>query len=132
NGSTKRGWKYHLYELSEELGRRVSVCHYPPGTSKWNRIEHRMFSYISLNWQGIPLETYETVVTLIMGTKTGLKAKARLDRKEYPLKEKITDEQMAEIPIVYDEVNPEWNYTIYPSKEAMEKALASRKRKDQK
>ena len=129
NGSTRRGWKYHLHELSEELGRSVSVCHYPPGTSKWNRIGHRMFSHISLNWQGVPLETYETVVNLIMGTKTktGLKVKARLDRKDYPLKERITDEQMAKINIVYDEVNPQWNYTIYPSKEAKARALAAKK-----
>jgi hypothetical protein len=121
NGSNTRGWKYHLYELSQELGIQVSVCHYPPGTSKWNRIEHRMFSFISLNWQGVPLETYETVVNLIMGTKTktGLRVKARLDRKKYPLKERITDEQMAEINIVHHKVNPEWNYTIYPSKAKM-------------
>lgn len=121
NGSNARGWKYHLHELSQELGIPVSVCHYPSGASKWNRIEHRMFSFISLNWQGVPLETYETVVNLIMGTKTktGLKVKARLDRRRYPLKERITDEQMAEVNIVHHEVNPEWNYTIYPSKASM-------------
>ncbi len=117
NGANRRGWKYHMHELTRELGMPVSVCHYPPGTSKWNKIEHRMFSFISLNWQGIPLETYETVVNLIMGTKnkTGLKVKAHLDQREYPLKERISDEQMAEINLVPHEVNPEWNYTIYPT-----------------
>lgn len=117
NGSNKRGWKYHLHELARDLGIRVTVCHYPPGTSKWNAIEHRLFSFISRNWQGVPLESYETVVSLIMATKTkkGLKVGARLDERKYPLKEKITDEQMAEIHIEHHEVNPEWNYTIYPT-----------------
>lgn len=123
NGSNRRGWKYHLHELARDLGIPVSVCHYPPGTSKWNKIEHRLFSFISMNWQGVPLESYETVVSLIMATKTkkGLKVGARLDRGKYPLKEKITDKQMAEIHIEHHEVNPEWNYTIYPSGASAEK-----------
>ncbi|EQD77650.1 Transposase, Rhodopirellula-type, partial [mine drainage metagenome] len=85
NGSRNRGWKLHLQELASLIGKRITVCHYPPGASKWNRIEHRMFSQISLNWQGIPLESYETVVNLIAGTKTrtGLKVRARLDNGVY-------------------------------------------------
>ena len=85
NGSHKRGWKFHLQELSEELGLPVTACHYPPGTSKWNKIEHRMFSFISLNWQGVPLNSYATVISLIAGTRTkgGLRVKAKLDKRTY-------------------------------------------------
>ena len=116
NGANRRGWKYHLYGLTRDLGIPVTVCHYPPGTSKWNKIEHRMFSYISLNWQGIPLETYETVVNLIAGTRTrgGLRVSARLDQGSYALKEKISDEQMARVRLQRHDVHPDWNCTIRP------------------
>jgi hypothetical protein len=116
NGSRNRGWKVHLQELAEELSLPVTLCHYPPGTSKWNKIEHRLFSFISLNWQGVPLDSYETVISLIGGTKTkgGLEVKAKLDKRMYPKGEEITDEQMASLNIVEHEVNPQWNYTIYP------------------
>lgn len=116
NGTRNKAWKVHLHALTKELGIPVTVCHYPPGTSKWNKIEHRMFSFISLNWQGIPLESYATVVNLIAGTKTkeGLKVSARLDQKVYEKGEKIDDEIMARIPIKVHETNPKWNYSILP------------------
>lgn len=116
NASRSHGWKYHLHALTKELGIPVTVCHYPPGTSKWNKIEHRMFSFISANWQGVPLESYTTVVNLIAGTRTrgGLKVSARLDRKVYAKGQKIPDEEMETIPLHKHETNPTWNYTIQP------------------
>ena len=114
NGNRPRAWKYHLQEFADEFGLSVTVCHYPPGTSKWNKIEHRMFSFISLNWQGQPLVSYETVVNLIGGTRTkgGLRIKARLDPKDYKTGIEITDEQMASISIEEHKTHPQWNYTI--------------------
>jgi len=114
NGSRRRGWKYYLQEFADEFGLSVTVCHYPPGTSKWNKIEHQMFSFISINWQGIPLVDYETVVNLIGGTRTksGLRIKAKLDTKEYQKGVKFTDEQMALININRHKTHPNWNYTI--------------------
>lgn len=114
NGSRRRGWKYHLQEFADEFGLSVTVCHYPPGTSKWNKIEHQMFSFISINWQGKPLVDYETVVNLIGGTRTksGLRIKAKLDTKEYKKGVKFTDEQMASINLNRHKTNPNWNYTI--------------------
>jgi hypothetical protein len=116
NGSRNRGWKLHLQELADELGIRFTVCHYPPGTSKWNKIEHRMFSFISLNWRGQPLETYETVVNLIGGTKTktGLRVKARLDPRGYEKGVKVPDEQIEALEIQRHRTHPKWNYTIVP------------------
>jgi hypothetical protein len=101
NGSRNRAWKFHLQQLADELGLDVTVCHYPPGTSKWNKIEHRMFSFISLNWKGQPLVSYETVVNLIGSTRTqtGLRVKATLDSREYEVGVKITDQDM-------DQLNP--------------------------
>ena len=94
----------------------MTVCHYPPGTSKWNKIEHRMFSFISMNWQGIPLENYATIVNLIAGTRTrtGLKIGARLDRKMYEKGQKLTDDVWSEIALEPHDINPQWNYTIRP------------------
>lgn len=114
HGNRRRGWKYHLQEFADEFGLSVTVCHYPPGTSKWNKIEHRMFSFISLNWQGQPLVSYETVVNLIGGTRTkgGLRVKAKLDRKQYKAGEQITNEQMASINIRKHRTHRLWNYTI--------------------
>ncbi len=116
NGSRNRSWKYHLHGLTRELGIPVTVCHYPPGTSKWNKIEHRMFSYISMNWQGVPLESYETVVNLIAGTRTtkGLRVGARLDTAVYKKGEKIPEEMMQSISLEPHPTNPQWNYTIRP------------------
>ena len=117
NGSRRRGWKYHLQALTDELGIPVTVCHYPPGASKWNKIEHRMFSYISLNWQGVPLDDYATVVSLIGSTRTsgGLRVKARLDQRMYELRQTISDEEMAMVRLQPHPTHPEWNYMILPA-----------------
>jgi hypothetical protein len=116
NGSRNRAWKYHLQQLADQSGLIVTVCHYPPGTSKWNKIEHRMFSFISLNWQGKPLVSYETVINLIgaTGTATGLRVKAKLDTRYYEAGVKISDEEMKQISLRTHSTNPEWNYTISP------------------
>jgi hypothetical protein len=116
NGSRNRGWKVHLQQLANVMGKRIAVCHFPPGASKWNRIEHRMFSQISLNWQGVPLESYEAVVNLIAGTKTraGLKVRARLDNRVYAKGQKVSQEEMAEVQLRPHSTNPRWNYEILP------------------
>ena len=114
NASRSRGWKYHLQQFADEFGLSVTVCHYPPGTSKWNKIEHRMFSFISINWKGKPLVSYETVVNLIGGTRTraGLRIKAHLDPRHYEKGVKITDSQMEAIDLKPHTTHPQWNYTI--------------------
>ena len=114
NGTRNRAWKVHLHELTKELGIPVTVCHYPPGTSKWNKIEHRMFSFISSNWRGTPLESYATVVNLIAGTRTkeGLRLSARLDQKMYETGKKVEDEVLARVPMRLHKINPKWNYSI--------------------
>ena len=116
NSSRSRTWKLHLQKLADELGMAITVCHYPPGTSKWNKIEHRLFSFISLTWKGQPLINYETVVNLIGATKTrsGLKVKAVLDTNEYETGVKVTDLQMEELSIRWHKTHPEWNYTLKP------------------
>lgn len=116
NGSRRRSWKYYLQRLSDQLGVEITLCHYPRGTSKWNKIEHRLFSFISIHWKGEPLVSYETVVNLIGTTKTkeGLRVKAKLDRKKYETGVEISDEEMNKLNIKYHTVNPQWNYTIYP------------------
>jgi hypothetical protein len=116
NGSRNRAWKYHLQKLADELGLSITVCHYPPGTSKWNKIEHRMFSFISMNWKGQPLVSYEAVVGLIGSTrtKTGLRVKARLDPRVYATGVLITDEQMECVNLQSHKTHPKWNYTIAP------------------
>jgi hypothetical protein len=116
NGSRVRLWKWKLQNLANQTGLIISVSHLPAGTSKWNKIEHRLFSYITQNWRGKPLLTHATVVNLISNTrtKTGLKVRCVLDRKHYPLKVDVTDEQMASIRITRDEFHGEWNYTIRP------------------
>lgn len=116
NGSRRRGWKYHMQILTEELGIPVTICHYPPGASKWNKIEHRMFSFISLNWQGRPLDDYATVVSLIGSTRTsaGLQVQARLDRRMYHLRQTISDKEMATVRLRPHTTHPEWNYMILP------------------
>jgi transposase len=116
NGSRNRAWKYHLHHLATRTRLTITVCHYPPGTSKWNKIEHRMFSFISLNWKGKPLESYETVVQLIGGThnRKGLKIEARLDTHDYKKGVKISDDAFHQIQIRFHEKYPKWNYTITP------------------
>jgi transposase len=113
-----RLWKTELQRLADKTGLRVRVMHYPPGTSKWNKIEHRLFSYISINWRAKPLVSRQAVIDLISSTKTktGLKVYARLDPETYPTKVKVTDEQMDVVNIRGDEFHPEWNYTITPSR----------------
>lgn len=117
NGSRVRAWRFHLQHLVDELKVPITVCHYPPGASKWNRIEHRMFSYISLNWKGQPLESYEAILNLIGSTRTrtGLKVTARLDAGDYETGVKIPDDEMKRLNIRMHRINPHWNYTISPS-----------------
>jgi hypothetical protein len=117
NGARSRAWKFHLQRLSDETGRALTVCHYPPGTSKWNKVEHRLFSFISLNWKGQPLVSYETVVNLIGATRTrgGLRVRATLDRADYELAVKIPDEEMDRLNLQAHRKLPEWNYTISPN-----------------
>lgn len=116
NSSRTRLWKTELQKLANEIGIPIRVCHFPPGTSKWNKIEHRMFSYVSLNWRGRPLETLEVIIDLIAATttSTGLKVYARLDPGEYEKGIKINDAELAAVNIVRDEFHPDWNYTIHP------------------
>jgi DDE family transposase len=116
NGNRLRAWKVNLQHLSDQIQIPITVCHYPPGTSKWNKIEHRLFSFISLNWKGEPLINYETIVNLIGGTKTrtGLKVKAVLDTNDYETGIKVSDEQLEEIRLRRHRVHPNWNYTISP------------------
>jgi Rhodopirellula transposase DDE domain len=116
NSNRSRTWKLHLQELADDLGMAITVCHYPPGTSKWNKIEHRLFSFISLTWKGQPLINYETVVNLIGATKTksGLQVKAVLDTNEYETGVKVTKSQMAELCVRRHKTHPDWNYTLEP------------------
>jgi len=116
NGITNKLWKYSLQEFANQTELTVRVCHYPPGTSKWNAIEHEMFSFININWRAKPLTAYEVVLELIRhtATKTGLKIEVMLDENDYQIGKKITDEQMASLNIQRDEFHPEWNYCIKP------------------
>ena len=116
NSSRSRTWKLHLQQLADELGIAITVCHYPPGTSKWNKIEHRLFSFISLTWKGQPLINYETVVNLIGATRTksGLQVKAVLDTNEYETGVKVTKSQMEELHVRRHKTHPDWNYTLEP------------------
>lgn len=116
NGYKNKLWKYSLQQLANATSLTVHVCHYPPGTSKWNDIEHSMFSFITINWRAKPLTAYEVVLELIRHTttKTGLKIDAVLDENHYETGRKITEEQMKQVDIQGDEFHPEWNYTIRP------------------
>jgi hypothetical protein len=106
-----------LQQLSDELGIPIRVSHFPPGTSKWNKIEHRLFSYISMNWRGQPLVSHEVIVKLIAATTTrkGLQVRAELDSRSYPKGIKVSDEEFAALRILRDEFHGEWNYSITPS-----------------
>jgi transposase len=114
NGYRVRAWKVNLAALAAETGLDITVCHYPPGTSKWNRIEHRLFSYITMNWRGRPLKSYRTIIELIGATTTtsGLTVRAERDTNWYPKGVKITDEELAAVPLTPDEFHGDWNYTI--------------------
>jgi transposase len=116
NGYRIKLWKTELQKLANEIKMEITVCHFPPGTSKWNKIEHRLFSHITMNWKGIPLGDYETVVQLIGAVKTkgGLKVKARLDLNEYEKGKVVTDNEIGKVTIKGHKFHPEWNYTIKP------------------
>lgn len=116
NGSRNRLWKYEIQKLANEIGFDIAVRHFPPGTSKWNKIEHRLFSYISMNWRGKPLTSLEIIVNLIGGTKTkeGLSVKARTDKEIYVKGLKISDEEFEKINIERNLFHGEWNYIIHP------------------
>jgi hypothetical protein len=116
NSSRTRLWKVALQELADELGLELAIRHFPPGTSKWNKIEHRMFCHITQNWRGCPLTSYVSIVQLIGRTTTtaGLTIRAELDENQYPTKEQVTAEQMAQVKLRPDAFHGEWNYTILP------------------
>jgi hypothetical protein len=118
NGSRLRLWKWELQRFADETGLPISVSHFPPGTSKWNKVEHRLFSFISSNWRGEPLSDYETVVNLISKTTTttGLKVTCKLDLRHYPTGREVSKEEWAKINIVPDSFHGEWNYTIRPTR----------------
>lgn len=117
NGYRVRAWKLNLQLLADETGLKISVCHLPPGTSKWNKIEHRMFCHITKNWRGRPLESHEAVVSLIgaTSTKQGLRIQAQLDRDSYETGVKVSDKELASIRIAKSDFHGEWNYTILPA-----------------
>ncbi len=116
NGHRSRLWKVAVQEIADALGLRIAVCHFPPGTSKWNKIEHRMFCHITRNWRGRPLTSRAVVVNLIGGTTTaaGLQIHAALDEKEYPTGTKVTDAELARVRITKNDFHGEWNYAISP------------------
>jgi transposase len=116
NGYRIRAWKVELAKLAKETGLDITVAHFPPGTSKWNKIEHRLFSFITMNWRGRPLTSYRVVVELIANTTTtkGLKVNAELDEAYYPTGIKISDKELAAVPLTRDKFHGEWNYTVHP------------------
>lgn len=116
NGNRTRSWKTELQRLANETGLQISVSHFPPGTSKWNKIEHRLWSFVSKNWRGQPLISYAVIINLIAATTTttGLTVYARLDERDYP-KIEVTDAELAAVNLTRDEFHPEWNYTIAPN-----------------
>ena len=117
NGYRVRLWKVELQKLANELKLPITVCHLPPGTSKWNKIEHRLFSFISINWRGKPLRSYRTIVQLIAATTTdkGLQVRAELDENEYPKGVKVTNDELAAINLKRHDFHGDWNYTIAPN-----------------
>ncbi len=122
NGYRTRLWKTELAALATETGLHITVCHLPPGTSKWNKIEHRLFSHISMNWRGRPLTSHDVIVSTIAATttRTGLTVHAELDTAEYPLGVKIPDQQMKALEtdgaLERHHWHPEWNYTVHPTR----------------
>ena len=121
NGSRVRLWKVELQQLADELTLPISVCHFPPGTSKWNKIEHRLFSFISQNWRGKPLVSHEVIVNLIASTttKTGLRVRSRLDTKTYPAGIKVSRKELEAVKLRPDPFHGDWNYTILPNGRAV-------------
>jgi hypothetical protein len=121
NGYRVRSWKVELAKLAAETGLEITVCHYPPGTSKWNKIEHRLFSFITMNWRGRPLISYRTIVELIAGTTTnkGLRVRAERDTEWYETGVKITDAELDAVPLTPHHWHGEWNYTISPTAQSI-------------
>lgn len=117
NGVRVRLWKVALQRLAKQAGLHISVCHFPPGTSKWNKIEQRMFSHISMNWRGKPLISHEVIVNLIAATttKAGLKIEVELDTNTYPKGIQVTDDELEKVQIHKADFHGEWNYTILPT-----------------
>ena len=117
NSTRTRAWKTELAALALETGLEITACHFPPGTSKWNKIEHRLFSHITMNWRGRPLASHEVIVQAIAATTTraGLRVRAELDTATYPPGVKISDEQMAALPLRRHDWHGDWNYTLYPA-----------------
>ena len=120
NSHRSRVWKHQLQRVADKLGISIHVSHFPPGTSKWNKIEHRLFSFISLNWRGRPLRTYETVINLISNTSNrgGLVVRARLDRRSYPKGQQVSKREFEAIRIDRDDFHGDWNYVIHPREES--------------
>ena len=116
NGARVRLWKLELQDLANETGMEISVCHFPPGTSKWNKIEHRLFSFITQNWRGKPLISHEVIINLLASTrtKTGLTVRCEIDNDSYPKGIKVSDKELAQINITRNDFHGEWNYTILP------------------
>jgi transposase len=116
NSNRIRLWKTELQRLADDTGLQIRVCHFPPDTSKWNKIEHRLFCHISQNWRGRPLVSYEVIINSIAATTTaGLKVFARLDERDYPKQIEVTDQDLAAVNLTRDPFHPEWNYTISPT-----------------
>jgi hypothetical protein len=118
NGHRNRLWKLELQGLANETGMVIEVCHYPPGTSKWNKIEHRLFCHITRNWRGVPLETHQVVVSLVSSTRTneGLEVHCWLDEGQYLKGRKITNTEMQSVCIKRNAFHGDWNYQILPNK----------------
>ena len=116
NGYRTRAWKAELAALAVETGLAITVCHFPPGTSKWNKIEHRLFSHITMNWRGRPLTSHEVIVQTIAATttRTGLSVHAELDTGSYDTGVKVSDGQMAALPLTRHDWHGDWNYTLRP------------------
>lgn len=117
NSYRSRLWKTELAKLAATIGLVITVCHMPPGTSRWNKIEHRLFSFISMNWRGKPLTTYRVIVNLIAGTTTatGLRVMADLDQRSFPTGVKVTDAELAAVPLKPHDWHPDWNYSVFPA-----------------
>jgi transposase len=119
NGSRTRLWKSELQKFANRTGRSITVCHYPPGTSKWNKIEHRLFSHIAMNWRGKALTSLATIVSLIGSTttETGLRVRSEIDKRPYPKGVAVSDEQMAHVILKRHAFHGDWNYTIHPTRD---------------
>ena len=126
NGSRLRLWKIELQKLADETGLEIAVCHLPPGTSKWNKIEHRLFSFISQNWRGKPLISHEVIVNLIAATttKTGLKVRCQLDTQSYPKGIVVSDDELAQVNLQPADFHGEWNYAISPRTKSVDTLIS--------